>query len=261
MGFFDLKATCAVCRKETGLNRFQIANKEWVCAECYRKCGFNMTAQTRTMTAQDIRTIIEKKEQNKQELAVFMPNKKIGNYLEIDEGKKLWLIPSGIFGGRGKATVYNFCDIIDIELLEDGESIVKGGLGRAVAGGLLFGGIGAVVGGVTGKRKTKGICNSLKIKITVNDMRNPAVFINFINTEMKKDSFTYKTAYSHAQECMSALQVLCNNAAALGNENPAGLPENGSSAADEILKFKNLLDSGIITQEEFEAKKKQLLGL
>ena len=34
-----------------------------------------------------------------------------------------------------------------------------------------------------------------------------------------------------------------------------------SSAADEIKKFKELLDSGIISQEEFEAKKKQLLGL
>lgn len=33
------------------------------------------------------------------------------------------------------------------------------------------------------------------------------------------------------------------------------------SAADEIKKFKDLLDSGIITQEEFDAKKKQLLGL
>ena len=34
-----------------------------------------------------------------------------------------------------------------------------------------------------------------------------------------------------------------------------------ASTADEILKYKNLLDGGIITQEEFDAKKKQLLGL
>lgn len=34
-----------------------------------------------------------------------------------------------------------------------------------------------------------------------------------------------------------------------------------SSAADELKKYKELLDSGIITQEEFDAKKKQLLGL
>ena len=33
------------------------------------------------------------------------------------------------------------------------------------------------------------------------------------------------------------------------------------SAADELKKYKDLLDAGIITQEEFDAKKKQLLGL
>ncbi|OAM29049.1 MULTISPECIES: PH domain-containing protein [Eikenella] len=32
------------------------------------------------------------------------------------------------------------------------------------------------------------------------------------------------------------------------------------STADEILKFKNLLDQGILTQEEFDKKKKELLG-
>ena len=30
---------------------------------------------------------------------------------------------------------------------------------------------------------------------------------------------------------------------------------------DEISKLKQLLDNGIITQEEFDTKKKQLLGL
>ncbi|MFJ7647694.1 SHOCT domain-containing protein [Lysinibacillus sp. NPDC097279] len=33
------------------------------------------------------------------------------------------------------------------------------------------------------------------------------------------------------------------------------------SAADEIIKFKQLLDEGILTQDEFDAKKKQLLGI
>lgn len=33
------------------------------------------------------------------------------------------------------------------------------------------------------------------------------------------------------------------------------------SGADEIIKYKNLLDSGTITQEEFEVKKKQLLNI
>lgn len=37
--------------------------------------------------------------------------------------------------------------------------------------------------------------------------------------------------------------------------------ENNFSSADEIRKFKSLLDDGIITVEEFEKKKKQLLSL
>ena len=39
------------------------------------------------------------------------------------------------------------------------------------------------------------------------------------------------------------------------------LPTSIVGGADEIKKYKELLDNGIITQEEFEAKKKQLLGL
>ena len=34
-----------------------------------------------------------------------------------------------------------------------------------------------------------------------------------------------------------------------------------NSNMEDIVKLKNLLDMGIITQEEFDAKKKQLLGL
>lgn len=36
---------------------------------------------------------------------------------------------------------------------------------------------------------------------------------------------------------------------------------SNSTSADELKKYKDLLDSGAITQEEFEQKKKELLGL
>lgn len=45
------------------------------------------------------------------------------------------------------------------------------------------------------------------------------------------------------------------------NKAPATQVVNQLSAADELKKFKELLDCGLITQEEFDAKKKQLLGL
>ena len=37
--------------------------------------------------------------------------------------------------------------------------------------------------------------------------------------------------------------------------------QNQNSSADEILKYKNLLDMGAITQEEYDKKKSELLGL
>lgn len=41
--------------------------------------------------------------------------------------------------------------------------------------------------------------------------------------------------------------------------NECRITSNLNSSADEILKYKHLLDEGIITQEEFEKKKKDLL--
>lgn len=43
---------------------------------------------------------------------------------------------------------------------------------------------------------------------------------------------------------------------------PAPINTNASNnSPDDLIKLKNLLDMGIITQEEFDAKKKQILGL
>lgn len=43
------------------------------------------------------------------------------------------------------------------------------------------------------------------------------------------------------------------------NSNNTSAPSGNS--ADELLKYKKLLDSGVISQEEFDAKKKQLLDI
>ena len=69
--------------------------------------------------------------------------------------------------------------------------------------------------------------------------------------------------YTHCPNCNSTdLKQLSDDEyrEALAAKN-APAPAAAPSAADEIKKFKELLDLGIITQEEFDAKKKQLLGL
>lgn len=46
----------------------------------------------------------------------------------------------------------------------------------------------------------------------------------------------------------------------LSKESKTIIQQQATSAADELLKFKQLLDMGAITQEEFEKQKAKLLG-
>lgn len=52
---------------------------------------------------------------------------------------------------------------------------------------------------------------------------------------------------------MSILQVIINE-----NSNVDSLPS--STVADELLKYKQLLDSGAITEEEYNALKNKFFG-
>ena len=47
----------------------------------------------------------------------------------------------------------------------------------------------------------------------------------------------------------------------VSREKPQAAAPTAHSSADELLKFKQLLDMGAITEAEYNAKKVQLLGL
>jgi len=134
----------------------------------------------------------------------FNMTKRVGAFIEFDDDQKKWLIPDK----KNDPQIYLYSDIIDCDLLEDEESLTSGGLGRAIAGGVLFGGVGAVVGGITGKRKTKNLVKSMKVKITLNNLNTPIVYITLINTPIKTDSIVYKTLDISAQEILSIMAII-----------------------------------------------------
>lgn len=132
----------------------------------------------------------------------FKPTKKVGKYLSVDDVNKKWCVPHS----KESKAVYDYSDLLDYELIEDGNTVTSGSLGRAIAGGLAFGGLGAVIGGMTGKQKQT--CNKLQIKITVKDMKHPVLYISLLSLEVKKDNDIYKTAINLAQEIVSILQLI-----------------------------------------------------
>lgn len=255
MGFFDLKAKCAICDNNIGLNRFQLSKDVWICPNCLKKLGGN--AAFPILKKMSINEIKEKINNTTESLSNFVVTKKIGDYIYFDEQNKKWTIPQGMFkkvidGNK----IFDYNDILDYELIEDGNSISKGGVGRAIVGGALFGGVGAIVGGSTG-HKQKQTCTKLQIKITLNNTNHPIEYITFICAETKKDNFVYKSSFSFAQQILSMLAIICQS----NSSSETSSTNSNFSVTDEIKKYKELLDIGAITQEEYEKKKNELLNI
>ena len=207
---------------------------------------------------------IQKQEEQKSLANIFVVTNKVGEIFYIDETNKLWTIPEGIISKKiNPNRIHHYSDIVSYELLEDGTSISKGGVGRAIVGGALFGGVGAIVGGSTG-HKQQQMCTSLKLKITLKDINCPIEYIEFVYSATKKTGWYYQGLYSQAQAILSYLDIICKENSQqqveiLNNTQQRNIELK--SIPDEIKKYKELLDIGAITQEEYEAKKKQLLNL
>lgn len=85
------------------------------------------------------------------------------------------------------------------------------------------------------------------------------MYVNLINMKIKKSSFVYKTVSKSVQNILSKFKIIVDGIEQekkITNESTSSI-----SVADEIKKFKELLDMGAITQEEFDTKKKELLKL
>lgn len=249
---------CLVCGKLMGpfTGKIQLADG-YVCSDCWDKAGFDSSMNTlltaEQYTGEVMREMISIKEKNEPLIARFKPTKKVG-IISFDDNTQSFIIKSS----KKNQDLFYYNQIVDFELLENGESISKGGLGRAAVGGFLFGTAGAIVGGITGSKKTSSVCNSLQIKITFRNSPHQTFYIPFISSSTKTGSFIYKTEYKLAQDTMSALQLAVDKVDAKAFN---AQPVSAVSGADEILKYKGLLDAGIITEEDFIAKKAQILGL
>ena len=265
MGLWPKKeeSVCPICGCRFGtMSWAKTKDKKFICSTCNKKAKIPLAmGGSAGLTVDEIRDRISTLDENNQIRESMTITKQIGDYLKIDENQKLWYVASG----KQKKTkiVYSYSDILSVELIEDGSTVTSGGLGRAVAGGVLLGGVGAIVGGSTGKKKAKNICTELRIKVTMKDMSSPAVYIDFISggAEFKKDGIIYRTAANQAQECLALFEIMINDAKGEETKSEKSETISNITAADEIRKFKELLDEGVITQDEFDAKKKQLLGL
>ena len=160
--------------------------------------------------------------------------------------------------------MYKFSDLINYEVYENGQSKVKGRAGSALIGGAFFGLTGLIVGSSM-SRKVEDKCNQLKLIIRLNDLNCPQIVITYVdNVAWDKAGFTYRTMKENLQLVCSALEYIMNaktlEQSAVEKTEPQTTKEE-KPLKEQMLELKEMLDSGLITQEEYELKKKRLLNL
>lgn len=138
-------------------------------------------------------------------------------------------------------------------------------LGGTLIGGLALGGVGAIIGGLSGSKKQINTIKKIDLKLTVNNMKSPFIIINFfINTNgVKKTDSDYVKYYQDAQKWYSLVTILIKRADDIDNNKIISKKTpaiDKISIADEIIKLKDLKDKGILTEEEFDSQKTKLLS-
>lgn len=155
---------------------------------------------------------------------------------------------------------YSFKDLISYEINENKNSVVKGTAGKAFVGGLFFGLEGMIIGGNM-SRKVDEICDNLQLVIRLNDIEAPQVVINYIeNHKVNKVDETYRTMKTNLQEICSNLEFIMNNKS-LEQSISNTKQEETKSKKEQLEELKSMLDEGLITQEDYDKKKNQILGI
>ena len=165
--------------------------------------------------------------------------------------------------GKVYSKSYSFSDIINYEVYENGKSQVEGRAGSALIGGAFFG-LGGLIVGSSMSRNINEKCNQLKLIIRLNDFNYPQIVITYVdNVDWDKSGWVYRNMKENIQAVCSMLEYMLNEktleqSSSVKQEEK---PIEQKSAKEQLQELKEMLDDGLITQEDFEQKKKQILGL
>ena len=165
--------------------------------------------------------------------------------------------------GKNFSKIYNYSNLINYEVYENGKTQVQGRAGSALIGGAFFG-IGGLIVGSSMSRNINEKCSQLKLIIRLNDFDCPQIVINYIdNAILDKSDSLYINMKANLQSVCSMLEYMLNEKTL---EQSSAVKQEEKTVAtktnkEQLQELKEMLDDGLITQEDFEKKKKQILGL
>lgn len=181
-----------------------------------------------------------------------------------------------VYSGFDKSKVYSFKEILSVEVIEDGNSVISTSRSSQVAGalvgGVLAGGAGMIVGGLSGKKTQANRVNRIDLKIMLMDTEYPVHIINFMNdfnfstqTVNKegesKNSQKYKNAKEESTYWHGVVSVLIKRAdEERVEEKNINKSKSNVDSIDKLTTLISMHKEGYLSKEEFEAEKKKLIG-
>lgn len=100
--------------------------------------------------------------------------------------------------------------------------------------------------------------------VTFKNRTPQSLILDYIKKKQDKDK-KYEKLLVKAKETMAGFDYIVSELEVDRHDELVGSVnaqhDQPTTSADEIRKYKELLDEGIISQEEFDAKKKELLNL
>ena len=250
----DIQSRCCICGTDSLIKAFsaQTSDGRLVCPTCMdRVPTIDPTALKRT------------KEYIKTHDAAFLRDN-ISGYLEIYPSNiaNLSMVVNNKTGYISVSSeVYPIRSIEKIET-ETGEYEVihqNNGhpIARAIVGGMLFGTAGAVVGAVTSHK-------TFETRVRTKGTPEVSVFTRETDGRLKKRTY-YCSDSAQAKRFEESFRQIIDftDYTDVKNKKESDTASSPASQTDysDLIKLKELLDAGVLTQEEFDAKKKQILNL
>lgn len=161
-----MKTLCPICGDKISMfSKTQISDGI-ICAPCSRICSLSPLATTESVKSAW--------EENHRRFKSFKETMKITNigsgYIFIDMTQQYAYI-SNYKKPKLEPIIFAFSEVEEYRIENVGEKVItktKGGIGRAVVGGVLFGGVGAVVGASTAKKETQTTGGTPILHVTLN---------------------------------------------------------------------------------------------
>lgn len=138
----------------------------------------------------------------------FSPWYAVSNLAQFDGRRKEVHFSKVGLSVKEDAYIIAYRDLVGCDLFEDGKMVEKGSLVGAVAGEVLFDGLGGALLGSVACAYNEAYCSSMMLKIITRQRGNEVIFLPLIQSKTKCDSASYRRAVEDAFEIVDKIDEI-----------------------------------------------------